>query len=67
MGFNDRYPDDYIEHDVMCNLCGKHFRFKTENQIPGFRQKDGLFCPYCGEKLAESMKVEYFGIEKLDN
>ena len=66
MGFNDHYPEDYIEHNVVCNLCGKRFRFITEDQIPGFRMLDELYCPHCGEKLAQSMEIEFSCIKKLD-
>ena len=66
MGFNDHYPEQYIEHNVICNLCGKRFRFLTEDQIPGFRTVEELYCPYCNSKLAESMEIEFSCIEKLD-
>lgn len=66
MGFNDRYPEDYIEHNVACSLCGKKFRFITEEQIPGFRMLDELYCPHCGQKLATSMTVEFSHVEKLE-
>ena len=67
MGFNDRYPEDYIEHNVVCNICGKRFRFITEEQEPGFRMKDELYCPYCHTLLAQSMEVEFSGIQKLED
>ena len=67
MGFNDHYPEDYIEHNVVCNICGKRFRFITEEQEPGFRMKDELYCPYCKTLLAQSMEVEFSGIQKLED
>ena len=67
MGYNDHYPEDYIEHNVVCNLCGKRFRFLTEEQIPGFRTMDELYCPHCGEKLAQSMEIEFNCVEKLED
>lgn len=67
MGFNDRYPEDYIEHNVVCCICGKKFRFITEEQTPGFRTMDELHCPYCKTLLAQSMEVEFSGIQKLED
>lgn len=67
MGFNDHYPEDYIEHEVICQKCGKKFRFRTEYQIPGFRFNVVLQCPYCKEVLAESMEVEFSGVEGLED
>ena len=67
MGFNDHYPESYVEHLANCKVCGKRFRFITEEQIPGFRAMDALYCPYCKEKLAESMEVEFSGVQKLED
>lgn len=66
MGYNDRYPEDYIEHNVVCNICGKKFRFITEEQVPGFRMMDELCCPYCKTVLARSMEVEFSQVEGLE-
>lgn len=66
MGYNDHYPEDYIEHNVVCNICGKKFRFITEEQEPGFRMKDELYCPYCKTLLAQSMEVEFSQVEGLE-
>ena len=66
MGFNDHYPEDYIEHNVVCSLCGKKFRFNTQEQMKGFRTKDELYCPHCKSLLATSMTVEFSHIEKLE-
>ena len=67
MGFNDHYPEDAIQHDVICNLCGKRFRFMTEDQIPGFREMSILTCPHCGAELGRSMDIEYNNIRKLED
>lgn len=66
MGFNDHYPEDYIEHNVVCKICGKKFRFITEEQIPGFRMLDELYCPYCGTEVARSMTVEFSHVVGLE-
>lgn len=67
MGFNDHYPEDYIEHHVVCNLCGKRFRFITEEQTPGFRMLDILYCPHCGSELDRSMEIEFSNVEKEED
>ena len=66
MSYNDHYPEDYIEHNVVCSICGKKFRFITEEQIPGFRQMDELRCPYCHTVVAKSMEHEFSGVEGLE-
>ena len=66
MGYNDHYPEDYIEHNVLCNVCGKRFRFITEEQVPGFRVMDELCCPYCKTVLARSMEIEFSQVEGLE-
>lgn len=67
MGFNDHYPEDFIEHYVVCSVCGKKFYFITEEQIPGFRMKDELYCPYCSTLLAESMEIEFSKVKGLED
>ena len=66
MGFNDRYPDDYIEHIVNCEYCGKKFRFNTQEQMKGFRSMGYLYCPYCKTEVARSMSVEFSHVEGLE-
>lgn len=66
MGYNDLYPEDYVEHIANCKVCGKRFRFITEEQIPGFRAMDALYCPYCNAELARSMEIEFSGVKKID-
>lgn len=67
MGFNDHYPEDFIEHIVTCDMCGKKFRFITEDQIPGFRMMDYLYCPYCQAELAKSMEIEFNNVRGLED
>lgn len=67
MGWNDHYPQDFIEHIVNCKECGKRFRFITEDQVPGCRAMDELYCPYCKAKLAQSMEVEFSKVEGLED
>lgn len=65
MGFNDHYPEEYIEHNVVCNICGKKFRFITEEQELGFKMMSELYCPHCKTLLAQSMEIEFLKVEKL--
>lgn len=67
MGFNDRLSSDYIEHEVYCCICGKKFRFATEEQEPGFRMLDELRCPWCKSVLEQSMSVEFMKVEKIED
>ena len=56
MGFNDHSKDfDFL---YKCPKCSQMFKVWTEDQIPGFRFKDKLYCPYCNELIETSMEVE---------
>lgn len=46
-------------HVVECQNCGKPYRQDCEEQVPGFRDRDYDYCPYCGHKNGSSMEVEY--------
>ena len=50
MGANDHFFDTPDEITT-CPNCGKKVIYWTEDQVPGFRDKDYLICPYC--KTAE--------------
>lgn len=56
-----RLIDDY--EYVHCPHCHKQFKIRLEEQTPGFRMKDELYCPFCGEFITSSMEVEFY-IEK---
>ncbi len=58
MGANDHFFDTPDEVAV-CPSCHKQFRYWTEDQVPGCRDKDYLICPYCKTELDSSMEVEY--------
>ena len=57
---------DPIEELITCKSCKKKFRVWEEEQVPGFRDKDYLYCPYCGAELGSSMSVE-FHVSKIQN
>lgn len=60
MGFNDHFKDDILnEYQVMCPHCGVIFPVWTEEQTPGFRAKDILYCPNCKKEIMSSLEVEY--------
>ena len=64
MGWNDHIGDPE-ERIIKCPDCGKRFRVWEEEQVPGFREKDYLYCPYCKKQLASSMEVEY-NVSKIE-
>lgn len=47
------------ERRVMCPFCGTVFEVWEEEQTPGFRTKEYLFCPKCKKQIESSMEVEY--------
>ena len=50
--------------DITCPCCKKSFTFWEEDQVPGFRMKDTLYCPYCNKELFSSMEVEFHVYER---
>lgn len=67
MGWNDRDMNDgYHSEIAICPKCGKKFSYCEEKQEPGFRQKDELHCPWCGDEIAYSMDVEWTYVEKVE-
>lgn len=67
MGWWNHCFDDHFEVKTECPKCGKKFRYCYQDQVPGFRMKDELYCPYCKEELERSMEIEFFGVEKLED
>ena len=43
----------------MCPYCGAIFTVWEEEQVPGYRMKDYLYCPACKKELRASMEVEF--------
>ena len=58
MGWNDHIGDAH-NNIVSCKHCGKKYIQRTEDQQPGFRERDYDRCPYCGKDNGSSMEVEY--------
>lgn len=58
MGWNDHLREGF-NYIYECPFCHKTFQVYEEEQIPGFRMKDYLYCPYCGKEITSSMEVEY--------
>ena len=48
MGANDHFFDTPDEITT-CPNCGKKVIYWTEDQVPGFRDKDCLICPKRGD------------------
>lgn len=49
---------------ALCPYCQKTFYADEERQTPGFRWKEGLCCPHCGELILESMEFEWSNVRK---
>lgn len=57
MGWNDHLNEfNFVK---VCPKCGKKFKVCETEQIPGFRDTEYMFCPYCGEKVRASMEYEF--------
>lgn len=44
----------------VCNRCHRIYRSITEEQVPGFREKEDDVCPYCGRVNWQSMSYDFF-------
>lgn len=51
---------DTYKYKTKCPECGKEFIVTEFDQIPGFRDKEELICPYCHKVLRTSMEVEFY-------
>lgn len=51
---------------ITCPGCNQKFLVLEEEQVPGFRCKDSLMCPYCNYLLRTSMSVEWMVIKQKD-
>lgn len=61
MSIINHLNDTSLEQElVTCPKCHKLFKCMESEQTPGFRDKDYLCCPYCGNVLRSSMEYEFF-------
>ena len=51
--------DNWYSHTVVCPKCKKPYRQDREDQVPGFRDMDYDYCPYCNNINGKSMTYEY--------
>lgn len=65
MGWNDHLNNDFDYVDS-CPKCGKKFKVSTTEQIPGFRAREYLYCPYCGTEVRSSMECEFSSYKMED-
>ena len=49
---------------VRCQHCGKLFKVSVEEQTPGFRMKEELYCPHCGKLIYTTMKYEFVVLDE---
>ncbi len=55
-----------VEYGIKaCPKCHRKYKQRTEEQVPGSREKDYDYCPYCGANNGGSMELEFFN-SKLD-
>ena len=47
------------ENKTICSHCKKQYISELTEQIPGFRDKDYDYCPYCGKCNGSSMEWEF--------
>lgn len=59
MGFNDHYPDMYMQTKKVCPKCGKKYICIETEQVPGFRFPEDETCPYCKTVICTSMEYEF--------
>lgn len=59
MSMADRMMAQPYEIDVKCKACGKYYRQRVEDQVPGFRIMSEDVCPYCNNINWKSMSVDY--------
>ena len=59
MGWNDHIHDNDFTFVCKCPECGKEFKVLEIEQIPGFRCKEDLNCPYCNHLIKTSMEYEF--------
>lgn len=65
MGFNDhRFESRDFDILYKCPKCLRMFKVWTEDQTPGFRMKDTLYCPYCDAAVETSMEVEFHVVKE---
>lgn len=50
-----------VEYGIkLCSKCHRKYKQRTEEQVPGFRDRDYDICPYCGSENGTSMQVEFY-------
>ena len=43
-----------------CPKCNNEFAYRVEKQLAGFREKEYLICPRCGEVICSSMEYDFY-------
>lgn len=50
-----------------CKKCGKEFRVKiTDMRVPGGKDREYIYCPYCGEENGSEMTSGFVYTYKID-
>ena len=61
MGINSfliEEQDTSSTYDIVCPHCREVFECTEYEQVPGFRDMEDMYCPYCGKVVRSSM--EYY-------
>lgn len=48
-----------VYSEEICPQCHKKFLVNEKDQVPGFRDRETLRCPYCHTDIRSSMEVEW--------
>ena len=52
---------------MTCKICGREFRVQvTTMNVPGGKDKEEIFCPYCGEENGYRMTSGFVNTYKIE-
>lgn len=50
---------------IKCEFCNNMLEAHIIYQVPGFREREYLPCPWCGKVIDSSMEKDWVGIRKV--
>ncbi|MFC4797755.1 hypothetical protein ACFPA1_00070 [Neobacillus sp. GCM10023253] len=51
-----------------CKKCGKDFHYKvTDMGVPGGKDREYIYCPYCGEKNGSKVTSGFIYTYKIED
>lgn len=55
------------DYTMTCKKCGREFRVQvTTMNVPGGKDKEEIFCPYCGEENGYRMTSGFVHTYKIE-